>query len=145
MRNILLYFSDQQRADTVGCYGQKLPVTPCLDRLAAEGVRFEWAFSPQRPLCGLAAFTFTTSGAKNTVPNTRANARNIEITLFTSFYLSFILLKIFLCAFFARARFRISHCEEVVNRRTLFSCNYIYIYIMYKNIVAFDEACNAGQ
>ena len=59
MRNILLYFSDQQRADTVGCYGQKLPVTPCLDRLAAEGVRFEWAFSPQ-PVCGPCRAVFQT-------------------------------------------------------------------------------------
>ena len=49
--NILLYFTDQQRTDTCGCYGQKLPVTPCLDTLAQEGVRFENAFTPQ-PVCG---------------------------------------------------------------------------------------------
>ncbi len=49
--NILFFFTDQQRADTVGCYGQKLATTPRLDRLAAEGVRFEYAFSCQ-PLCG---------------------------------------------------------------------------------------------
>jgi len=48
--NILFIFSDQQRWDTLGCYGQKLPVTGNLDRLAAEGVRFEHAFTPQ-PLC----------------------------------------------------------------------------------------------
>lgn len=49
--NIVFYFSDQQRWDTCGCYGQKLPVTPNLDRLAAEGTLFENAFTCQ-PVCG---------------------------------------------------------------------------------------------
>ena len=49
--NILILFSDQQRWDTLGCYGQPLEVTPNLDRLASEGVLFEHAFSPQ-PVCG---------------------------------------------------------------------------------------------
>lgn len=49
--NILFLFSDQQRWDTCGCYGQPLNTTPNLDRLAAEGVRFEHAFTPQ-PVCG---------------------------------------------------------------------------------------------
>ncbi len=49
--NILFVFSDQQRWDTLGCYGQPLPVTPNLDRMAAEGVRFEYGFTCQ-PVCG---------------------------------------------------------------------------------------------
>ncbi len=49
--NIIFYFSDQQRWDTMGCYGQKLPVTPNLDRLAAQGTLFENAFTCQ-PVCG---------------------------------------------------------------------------------------------
>ncbi len=49
--NIVLYFTDQQRWDTLGCYGQKLPVSPCLDALAEEGVLFEQAYTPQ-PVCG---------------------------------------------------------------------------------------------
>ena len=49
--NILIYFTDQQRADTCGCFGQPLDVTPNLDRLAAEGVAFDMAFTPQ-PVCG---------------------------------------------------------------------------------------------
>ncbi|MBQ9197573.1 MAG: sulfatase-like hydrolase/transferase [Clostridia bacterium] len=49
--NILFFFTDQQRPDTIGCYGQPLPVTPRLDQMAGEGIRFEWAFSPQ-PVCG---------------------------------------------------------------------------------------------
>lgn len=49
--NIIFIFSDQQRPDTLGCYGQKLPISPNLDRLASEGVRFEHAFTCQ-PVCG---------------------------------------------------------------------------------------------
>ncbi|MBO4407185.1 MAG: sulfatase-like hydrolase/transferase, partial [Clostridia bacterium] len=49
--NIVFYFSDQQRWDTLGCYGQKLPVTPRLDEIAREGVIFENAFTCQ-PVCG---------------------------------------------------------------------------------------------
>lgn len=49
--NIILFFSDQQRWDTVGCYGQPLDITPNLDLMASEGVRFEHAFTCQ-PVCG---------------------------------------------------------------------------------------------
>ncbi len=49
--NVIFVFSDQQRWDTCGCYGQRLEVTPHLDRMAAEGVRFEHAFTCQ-PVCG---------------------------------------------------------------------------------------------
>lgn len=49
--NIIFYFSDQQRWDTMGCYGQRLNVTPNLDALAAEGTLFENAYTCQ-PVCG---------------------------------------------------------------------------------------------
>jgi hypothetical protein len=49
--NIVLLFADQQRWDTCGCYGQSLDITPNLDRMADEGVRFENAFTCQ-PVCG---------------------------------------------------------------------------------------------
>ena len=49
--NLLFILSDQQRWDSVGAYGQRLPLTPNLDRLAAEGTRFEHACSCQ-PVCG---------------------------------------------------------------------------------------------
>ncbi len=49
--NILFFFTDQQRWDTCGCYGQPLAVTPNLDQVAREGVRFENAFTCQ-PVCG---------------------------------------------------------------------------------------------
>ncbi len=49
--NIVFLFSDQQRWDTCGCYGQPLDITPNLDRMAGDGVRFEHAFTCQ-PVCG---------------------------------------------------------------------------------------------
>lgn len=49
--NIVFVFSDQQRWDTLGCYGQKLNITPNLDEMAKEGVRFEYSFTCQ-PVCG---------------------------------------------------------------------------------------------
>lgn len=57
--NIVFYFSDQQRPDTIGCYGQKLDITPNLDRLAAEGTLFENAFTGQ-PVCGPCRAIFQT-------------------------------------------------------------------------------------
>lgn len=49
--NIIFYFADQQRYDTLGCCGQPLNVTPNLDALAAQGVVFDNAFTCQ-PVCG---------------------------------------------------------------------------------------------
>ena len=48
--NVLFYFTDQQRWDTVGCYGNPMDLTPNLDALARRGVRFENAFTCQ-PVC----------------------------------------------------------------------------------------------
>ncbi|MBI3402342.1 MAG: sulfatase-like hydrolase/transferase [Acidobacteria bacterium] len=41
--NVLLVTIDTLRADRVGAYGSRLGLTPTLDRLAAEGLRFEVA------------------------------------------------------------------------------------------------------
>ena len=55
--NILFILSDQQRWDTVSCYGDSTSsaivpgLTPNLDLMAERGVRFRHAFTPQ-PLCG---------------------------------------------------------------------------------------------
>jgi len=57
--NIVFYFTDQQRADTCGCFGQPLNITPRLDQLAEEGVKFDKAFSPQ-PVCGPCRALFQT-------------------------------------------------------------------------------------
>ena len=57
--NIIFYFTDQQRADTCGCFGQPLNITPNLDALAGEGVKFDYAFTPQ-PVCGPCRALFQT-------------------------------------------------------------------------------------
>lgn len=57
--NIIFYFTDQQRADTCGCFGQPLDITPNLDKLAQEGVKFDHAYSPQ-PVCGPCRALFQT-------------------------------------------------------------------------------------
>jgi len=53
--NIVFLFSDQQRYDTVSCYGASpgagFALTPNIDLLAAEGVRFDLAMTCQ-PVCG---------------------------------------------------------------------------------------------
>ncbi len=44
--NLLLVTLDTTRADRIGCYGYAAARTPHLDRLAAEGIRFERAYAP---------------------------------------------------------------------------------------------------
>ncbi|MDH7568305.1 MAG: sulfatase-like hydrolase/transferase [Armatimonadota bacterium] len=44
--NILFFFTDQHRADTLGCYGAPVCRTPVLDRLAHDGVCFDAAYTP---------------------------------------------------------------------------------------------------
>jgi arylsulfatase A-like enzyme len=57
--NILWICADQQRADTLGCYGNTWVRTPRLDGLAAEGARFTSAFS-QSPMCSPSRAGFLT-------------------------------------------------------------------------------------
>ena len=49
--NIVVFLSDQQRFDTLGCNGQRLDVTPNLDAMARQGVNFTRAYTAQ-PVCG---------------------------------------------------------------------------------------------
>ena len=48
--NVLFILTDQQRADTLGCYGNSVIQTPNLDALAREGFLFENAYVTQ-PVC----------------------------------------------------------------------------------------------
>ena len=45
-QNILFLLTDQQRTDTLGCYGNSAVRTPVLDGLAAAGTVFERCFTP---------------------------------------------------------------------------------------------------
>jgi len=44
--NIIFIMTDNESADTLGCYGNEEMYSPNLDRLAAEGIRFNNAFCP---------------------------------------------------------------------------------------------------
>ena len=57
--NIVVVMADQHRADMMGCAGDPGVLTPNLDRLAAEGVRFS-RVSCQGPLCMPARASFMT-------------------------------------------------------------------------------------
>lgn len=57
--NVVVVFTDQQRWDTVGCYGSPLDLTPNLDAAAREGVRFQNAFTCQ-PVCAPARASLQT-------------------------------------------------------------------------------------
>lgn len=50
-RKIVFIMTDTQRWDMLGCYGNKDMVTPNLDRMASQGIRFNRAYTTQ-PVCG---------------------------------------------------------------------------------------------
>jgi arylsulfatase len=57
--NILLICTDQQRVDTLGCYGNEIVSTPNIDQLADESALFENAFV-QSPICSPSRGSFLT-------------------------------------------------------------------------------------
>ena len=58
--NVVVLMSDQQRLDTVSCYGlNEICRTPHIDALAARGVRFDSAFTPTA-ICSPARASFYT-------------------------------------------------------------------------------------
>ena len=50
MKNVLVLITDQQRKDSLGCYGNSVCQTPNLDKLAAEGIRFDCNYVAN-PIC----------------------------------------------------------------------------------------------
>ena len=48
--NVVFIHTDEQRADTLGCYGNDIVDTPNIDQLAAKGTMFEEAHCTH-PLC----------------------------------------------------------------------------------------------
>ena len=58
-RNIVYIYADQHRAPLLGCYGADYVLTPHIDALAAEGLRFDNVFT-NSPLCRPARATMMT-------------------------------------------------------------------------------------
>jgi len=58
-KNVVIFFTDQQRADTLGVHGNPLNLTPNLDYDAMYGTHCENAFTPQ-PVCLPARSTLQT-------------------------------------------------------------------------------------
>ena len=44
-KQVILFMTDTTRKDMLGCYGDSRMITPNLDRLAQEGIRYENAYS----------------------------------------------------------------------------------------------------
>lgn len=76
--NILWICTDQQRFDTLGCYGNHWVSTPNIDRLARIGTQFECAFS-QSPVCTPSRGAFLTGRYPRTC-RSRQNGANIPGT-----------------------------------------------------------------
>jgi len=58
-RNILVVMADQLTPFALGCYGSPVAKTPHIDRLAAEGLRFDAAYC-NSPLCTPGRYAFMT-------------------------------------------------------------------------------------
>jgi choline-sulfatase len=57
--NVLVLMSDEHTRSVMGAYGNSLAHTPTLDKLANDGVRFEYAYTPS-PICIPARASFAT-------------------------------------------------------------------------------------
>lgn len=74
--NILWICTDQQRWDTLGCYGNRAVRTPHLDKLAKGGTLFESAYS-QSPVCTPSRASMLTGRYPRTT-NCRQNGQSIS-------------------------------------------------------------------
>jgi len=70
-RQVVLIMTDTQGANIVGCYGRPEMRTPHIDRLAAEGLRFDRAYTAS-PVCGPARSALFTG----TFPHTNGSWGN---------------------------------------------------------------------
>lgn len=76
-KNVIVFFTDQQRYDTTGMGHNPCGLTPNFDRMAMDGVFAEYAFTPQ-PVCGPARavlqtgkYATTTGNYRNGIPLSR--------------------------------------------------------------------------
>ena len=79
-RQVIFIMTDTQRIDMLGCYGNTDMKTPCLDSLAAQGMRFDRAYTCQ-PVCGparSALFTGTFPHSNGSWANSIALTDNVK-------------------------------------------------------------------
>lgn len=79
-KRVVLIMTDTTRKDMLGCYGNPRMHTPNLDRLAAEGIRYENAYTCQ-PVCGparSAIFTGTFPHSNGMVTNSVPLGYNVK-------------------------------------------------------------------
>ncbi|KRF03699.1 sulfatase [Paenibacillus sp. Soil766] len=74
--NILWICTDQQRYDTLGCYGNTYVQTPNIDRLAEKGTLFEQSYC-QSPVCSPSRASFLTGRYPRTT-KIRQNGQSIS-------------------------------------------------------------------
>jgi arylsulfatase A-like enzyme len=72
--NILLLTTDQQRLDTMGCYGSRFAKSPNIDQLASQGVRYTESYTAS-PTC-MSARASWISGTQVPVHNVWGNGIN---------------------------------------------------------------------
>jgi arylsulfatase A-like enzyme len=65
-QNVIVFFTDQQRADAAGSYGNPCGLTPNFDQMARRGTFAEYAFTPQ-PVCGPARGVLQTGKYATTI------------------------------------------------------------------------------
>jgi uncharacterized sulfatase len=79
-KQVVFIMTDTTRKDMLGCYGNKRMITPNLDKLAEEGIRFENAYTCQ-PVCGparSALFTGLFPHSNGMVTNSIAMGDNVK-------------------------------------------------------------------
>jgi arylsulfatase A-like enzyme len=79
-KQVILIMTDTTRKDMLGCYGNPKMITPNLDKLAEEGIKYENAYSAQ-PVCGparSAIFTGTFPHTNGMVTNSIAMGDNVK-------------------------------------------------------------------
>ena len=77
--NIIIFCTDEQRSDYLGCMGHPYLHTPNIDRLAAEGTLFRNCYSSS-PVCMPARATMMT-GHTNRVTGVRCNGYSLDRSL----------------------------------------------------------------
>lgn len=79
-KQVILIMTDTTRKDMLGCYGNKKMITPNLDRLSEDGIKYENAYTCQ-PVCGPARSAIFTGFFPHTngmVTNCVAMADNVK-------------------------------------------------------------------